>query len=52
LLSSFFVPEDDNILLGWIEKVMSDKKTRASMQQWRADWRQLVATGQDGKALL
>ena len=52
LLSSFFVPEDDNALLGWVEKVMSDKKTRDSMQQWRADWRQLVATGQDGKALL
>ncbi|KAF9654099.1 RabGAP/TBC [Thelephora ganbajun] len=52
LLSSFFVPEDDNALLEWIEKVMSDKKARASMQQWRANWRQLVATGQDGKALL
>jgi hypothetical protein len=52
LLSSFFVPEDDDVLLEWIEKVMSDKKTRANMQQWRADWRQLVATGQDSKALL
>ena len=52
LLSSFFVPEDDNVLLGWVDKVMSDKKTRASMRQWRADWRQLVATGQDGKALI
>lgn len=52
LLSSFFVPEDDNVLLGWIDKVMSDKKMRANMWQWRAVWRQLVMTGQDGKALL
>lgn len=52
LLSSFFVPENDDVLLDWIDNVMSDKKTRASMQQWRADWRQLVATGQDGTALL
>jgi len=52
LLSSFFVPEDDDVLLEWIEKVMSDKKTRASMQQWRTDWRQLVATGKDSEALL
>lgn len=52
LLSSYFVPEDDDILLEWVEKVMSDKKTRASIQQWRTDWRQLVATGKDGTALL
>lgn len=52
LLSSFFVPEDDDILLEWIDRVMSDKKMRANMKQWRTDWGQLVATGQDGKALL
>ena len=52
LLSSFFVPEDDDVLLEWVDKVMDDKKTRASMRQWRADWRQLVVTGQDDKALL
>ena len=52
MLSSFFVPENDDVLLEWIEKVMSDKKMRASMQRWRVDWRQLVMTGQDGEALL
>jgi len=52
LLSSFFVPEDDDVLLEWIEKVMSDKKMRASMQRWRADWRQLIMTGRDSEALL
>ena len=52
LLSSFFVPEDDDVLLEWIDKVMSDKKTRANIKQWRTDWGRLVATGQDDKALL
>ncbi|KDQ63081.1 hypothetical protein JAAARDRAFT_121149 [Jaapia argillacea MUCL 33604] len=52
LLSSFFVPEDEDSLLFWIEKALADKKLRTSMTQWRQDWKQLVATGQDGKALL
>ncbi|TFK56884.1 RabGAP/TBC [Heliocybe sulcata] len=52
LLSSFFVPEDENALLSWISKVLDDRKLRTNMAQWRKDWKQLVATGQDGKALL
>ncbi|PCH34250.1 RabGAP/TBC [Wolfiporia cocos MD-104 SS10] len=52
LLSSFFVPEDENALLSWIGKVISDKKLRSSMQQWRADWQRLVAAGQHNQALL
>ncbi|KAJ7150375.1 rab-GTPase-TBC domain-containing protein [Mycena filopes] len=52
LLSSFFVPEGEDALLLWIEKTLGDKKLRASMAQWRADWKALVASGQDGTALL
>ncbi|KAF7337566.1 Rab-GAP TBC domain-containing protein [Mycena sanguinolenta] len=52
LLSSFFVPEDEDSLLLWIEKTLGDKKLRSSMSRWRADWRQLVATGKDATALL
>jgi len=52
LLSSFFVPEDENALLAWIEKVIADKKLRSNMQQWRADWQRLVASGQQNQALL
>ncbi|KAF9820059.1 hypothetical protein IEO21_01721 [Rhodonia placenta] len=52
LLSSFFVPEDENALLAWIEKVISDQKLRTSMRQWRADWQRLVAAGQHNQALL
>ncbi|KAK7695083.1 hypothetical protein QCA50_002273 [Cerrena zonata] len=52
LLSSFFVPEDENTLLSWIEKVATDRKLRSKMQQWRQDWNRLVSSGQHMQALL
>ena len=52
LLSSFFVPEDENTLLAWIKSTLGDKKLRSNMRQWRNDWRNLVATGKDMAALL
>jgi USP6 N-terminal-like protein len=52
LLSSFFVPEDENAMLAWIEKVLSDTQLRSSMQSWRTEWRALVAAGKEGDALL
>ncbi|KAJ8587051.1 hypothetical protein M405DRAFT_843450 [Rhizopogon salebrosus TDB-379] len=51
LLSSFFVPEDDDALLSWIEQMLGDKKLRSQIAQWRQDWVQLVASGRDGDAL-
>ncbi|KAG1904536.1 rab-GTPase-TBC domain-containing protein [Suillus fuscotomentosus] len=52
LLSSFFVPEDDDSLLSWIERMLGDKKLRLQMAQWRQDWVELVASGKDSEALL
>ena len=52
LLSSFFVPEDEDIFLNWIAKVAENKKMRSKMQSWRAEWKGLVASGRDGEALL
>lgn len=52
LLSSFFVPEDENALMFWIEKTLGDKKLRTSLRQWREDWRDLVKAGKDSSALL
>ncbi|KAL0580597.1 hypothetical protein V5O48_001422 [Marasmius crinis-equi] len=52
LLSSFFVPEDENTLLSWIEKNMGDKKLRANMTRWRTQWQQLVQEGKEATALL
>ncbi|KAG2136483.1 rab-GTPase-TBC domain-containing protein [Suillus bovinus] len=52
LLSSFFVPEDDDSLLSWIERMLGNKKLRSQMAQWRQDWAELVASGKDSEALL
>ncbi|KAF5384858.1 hypothetical protein D9615_001044 [Tricholomella constricta] len=52
LLSSFFVPEDEDTLLAWIGHMLGDKKLRTSMLRWKEDWRGLVASGKDGAALL
>ncbi|KAI0050621.1 RabGAP/TBC [Auriscalpium vulgare] len=52
LLSSFFVPEDEDAMLNWIAKVLENKKLRADMVSWRSEWKGLVASGKDGQALL
>ncbi|KJA28455.1 hypothetical protein HYPSUDRAFT_155709 [Hypholoma sublateritium FD-334 SS-4] len=52
LLSSFFVPEDEDALMAWIGNMLADKKLRASIVQWRAEWQALVREGKDGAALL
>ena len=52
LLSSFFVPESEDALLAWIEKVLGDQRLRADMARWREEWRELVASGKDRDALL
>ncbi|KAF5392615.1 hypothetical protein D9757_002212 [Collybiopsis confluens] len=52
LLSSFFVPEDENVLLSWVEKTLNDRKLRSRIAQWRLDWKALVDAGKDGDALL
>jgi len=52
LLSSFFVPENENALMFWIEKTLGDKNLRMSLRQWREDWRDLVKAGKDTSALL
>ncbi|KAI0307618.1 rab-GTPase-TBC domain-containing protein [Multifurca ochricompacta] len=52
LLSSFFVPEEEDVYMDWIAKVAENKKIRSEMQSWRAEWKELVASGRDGDALL
>ncbi|KAJ7070673.1 rab-GTPase-TBC domain-containing protein [Mycena amicta] len=52
LLSSFFVPENEDALLLWIERALGDRKLRANMVQWRADWKALVDAGKDSTVLL
>ncbi|KAG6811093.1 hypothetical protein H0H92_009019 [Tricholoma furcatifolium] len=52
LLSSFFVPEDEDVLMAWIGRMLGDSKLRASMRAWKEEWRALVASGKEGNALL
>ncbi|KAB5587963.1 Rab-GTPase-TBC domain containing protein [Ceratobasidium theobromae] len=51
LLSSTFVPEDDDALLRWMQRLLTDRQLRAEMDQWRAEWARLVAEGKSAKAL-
>lgn len=52
LLSSVFVPEDEDALLFWIEHFLGDKKLRKQMGNWRREWTQLVRSGKDRGVLL
>jgi hypothetical protein len=52
MLSSFFVPEDENALLQWISAVFQNQGLRTDMRQWRMEWKALVAAGKDVDALL
>lgn len=52
LLSSFFVPEDEDALFRWISKAMEDKKLKADMVRWRSEWTELVSQGKDAGVLL
>ena len=52
LLSSFFVPEDENALMRWIDRALADQKLREDMNKWREEWRELVAQKKDGGVLL
>jgi hypothetical protein len=52
LLSSFFVPEDEDAFMFWISDMLGNKKVRQNMARWRRDWQALVAAGKEGDALL
>lgn len=52
LLSSFFVPADEDALLAWMARTLADTKLRQSIAEWRATWAVLVKEGKDATALL
>ena len=52
LLSSFFVVEDEDGLMRWVGAALGDKKLRADMERWRAEWRRLREEGKVGGVLL
>ncbi|WVQ81932.1 hypothetical protein IAT38_004059 [Cryptococcus sp. DSM 104549] len=52
LLSSYFVAEDDDVLVAWIQKVLGNPAVRRKMDGWREEWKGLVASGKSVTALL
>lgn len=52
LLSSFFVPQDEDVFMQWIEQALGNQTLRSYMRKWRSDWQQLVKDGKDGDVLL
>ncbi|PVG01819.1 hypothetical protein CPB86DRAFT_834206 [Serendipita vermifera] len=52
LLSSFYVVEDEDALMVWLHKAMSDTKLRRDLKTWRAEWKDLVKNEKEKDALL
>lgn len=52
LLSSFFIPSDDDAFLRWIQMTLGLKGVRAKMDGWRREWAELVLKGEAMDKLL
>ncbi|KAG8792351.1 hypothetical protein FRC17_008609 [Serendipita sp. 399] len=52
LLSSFYVMEDEDALMAWLRRAMSDRRLRRDMAQWREEWKELVRTHKEKDALI
>lgn len=52
LLSSYFVPEDDDVWMSWIRRFLWQPGVKERMRAWRMEWRGLVERGQtDGRLI-
>ena len=52
LLSSFFIPENDDALMGWVQATLALKGLRGRMDGWREEWRGFVKEGREMERLL
>lgn len=52
LLSSYFVAEDEDVLMRFIRKMLAQPGLRPKMDRWREEWAGLVRDGKSGQALL
>ncbi len=52
LLSSYFVIEDEDVLMRWVQKMLHQPGVVERMNGWRRDWAQLVEQGKSQDALL
>lgn len=51
-LSAFYIPEDEDLLMQWIHKMLKNTETRSRMDGWRKQWQELVRNKEDRNALL
>jgi hypothetical protein len=52
LLSSFFVPGDDDAFMRWIQSTLALKGLRVKIAGWRREWQELLAQGKAMDTLL
>lgn len=52
LLSSYFVAEDEDVLMRWISKTLNLPGMRARISSWREEWAHLKTQGKSDAALL
>jgi len=52
LLSSYYVPEDEDAMLQWMRKMLWTSGTRERIAFWRREWRGFVERGEEGDKLL
>ena len=52
LLSSHYVPEDEDAMMRWMKRMIHQPGVKAKMDGWRVEWGKLKKDGKDGDALL
>ncbi|BEJ12645.1 hypothetical protein CspHIS471_0211050 [Cutaneotrichosporon sp. HIS471] len=52
LLSSYYVPEDDDAMLEWMRRLLWQSGVREMLTHWRREWRKKVEQGVSEDALL
>ncbi len=52
LLSSYYVPEDEDAMLEWMRRLLWQPGVRELIIHWRREWRRKVEQGVSGEALL
>lgn len=51
-LSGFFVPEDDDALMGWVRRAMKRKDVRSTIRKAREEYRGMAERGEAGNLML
>jgi hypothetical protein len=52
LLSSFFIPEDDDAFMAWVQATLALKGLQGKMDEWRSEWKGFVREGTEMQKLM